>query len=581
MSVNIIYDPSIKFVNTITWSKVSDLQEIPELLLNDGLSNVFISNEKKRRFKDDTVINLSARLHDLQVDLDRYNPSLIQQIINFFTGKFFTLCRLRNCLSDLISIVNNIAKKILEKQGKELKDQKRMAEIRAQEEQKKIANEERRLALKIAEEERKLTLKKAEEERKLALKKAEEEEKIALKKAEEERKQARLKLVLTAKQASINALSLAPKTNRSPTIDFNIAAGQFFEAFEKLEAPDEEAIEKGEEIRVNESNLPISNEDLNYKLTLVGRAKKIVDHYASTFKPSNPQTETPDYSLQTVQKVQKYIRMLLIKLAQNKNVPLPRWYHATGKYEKVDHFNSVEKIVRGGFLHQTGAPYGYGTYFSTRDEFESGYGHHTFVLDEGALSDDALNPTLKLKKSKVTYFVHNPGRLEKAIAKRDRYQAALWLRVSNLEKFEYSLPPLDCVPVNPNTVAFMATSAPEAARKKLNYLKCNISALPREDVDFIRLVFDAAESQKHSNFSKYDLEQDEKALVKFRHNGKLIASGGRLTPSTWQPYDSASLTKNTYHLEYNKGASSIQLEVTRKKTSLAEAIECLSENYPQ
>lgn len=548
MANSIIYDSGIRHLNNITWNKVSQLEEIPTALAHVKLTRYHVSSQDSRPISDQAVIDFKDRLIDLQRELDRYNPSLIQKIINFFTGRMFTLCRLSKTLSEIISVVTKVTKKILDNQVKELREQK----------------------------------KKAIEEAKAKAKKDEENRIKAL---EEARKKARL-----------DQYQNAMKDAKAVISGVSTAATKVFEAFAQLDAPDEDAIAKGDEIRVNESNIPITPEELSYKTALVGRAKQIVDNYVATYsaKPIGiHETETPDYSLKTALKAQKYIRTLLIKLAQNKNVPLPRWYHATGK--DSDPLGTVESIIKSKFLWQKVAPFGYGVFFSSRDEFEAGYGDYTFAVDEGALSEKVLNPIPGTKKPRVEYFYYDQAlRQEKAsLGKRDRYSKAVWIRVSNTtpeqDKNSSMWIAENCVPVNPNTVAFLAATKTSEVRESFRTLNFKVSVLPRQESDFIRLIFDAAETQRtptRRDIAEDVLERNQQktqtALVKYRENGTLVAVGGRYIPQNWKQMDYSLYqvySQNLYHLTYKFKSPYCNLTPTFGKISQSDLVRCVTQNY--
>lgn len=566
MAVSSIFnDASIRYVGNITWSKVSELNDIPNFFAKEGITQFNIPAENRRNLKDDKIINLSNRLKDLQDDLDRYNPSLIQRIINFFTGRLFTLCRLSRALPDLIKVVSAVASKVI-------RDQKKTADAKKKEDDQLKAD--------------------ADAGKKAADAARRDSEKDRIRKEKEAERAAKAaKLADDARKAAAAAAQLVKPNlpNISPTkvnAANNLATTTFEVAIKAMldDAQDEDAIKNGDEIRVNISDLPITPDELAQKTSLIGRAKKYIDNCAASFTapdvPSDPtspytpkiQSDTPAYSKKAVEKVKKYVRTLLLNLALGRNVPLPRWYHATGTRANVgSDYDAIKAIVNSQYLHQLGAPRGYGTYFSSVDEHEHqpSYGEHTFLFDEGTFTNRHLNKDGS-KKLAIHYFPGDPIYTTKSADKKNR-NTAIWIRVRCIDKnTEDNLLPYNsytpgwtrqnCIPVNSSTVAVMATNIANVDKLRSTIedinisLKAqskplfNISVLDREEVDLIRHVFDAVESHKSkqpTNPSTHEIAADiqeqakgvQAARLKYREKGQLVVTNGRFVPTTWLAHE--------------------------------------------
>lgn len=596
----VVFDPSIRFVNNITWGKVSQLNEIPVMFASQRIYKYSMPHENNRNLKDANIIDLKTRLNDLQDDLNRYNPSLIQRIINFFTGRLFTICRLRNALPELIKLVNAVAKTVID--GKSKADAKKKQE----DAQAKAAEDARQ------KEEAKRLLKQQRANDKAK------QQSIANAKLKAKGDAAKAAIAAASAVTPKTPISSSPTPKKSPAVPpspttIATTAAKADKAFVEAitayldDTQDEDAIESGDEIRVNVSNLPITPEELAYKTNLVAQVKKMAD---------NADPAQAGWSPETVEKVRKYVRTLLLNLALGRNVPLPRWYHATGRHG--DSYGTVEKIVTSKYLHQLGAPRGYGTYFSSLDEHEHvpSYGDHTFIFDEGAFSEEVLNPKASQnpaqpKEVQVHYFPGDPISSSKASEKSNR-NSNLWLRVrcigedvktlirNGQDRSGYSAPPVNCVPVSTSTVAFMATQASyvDEMRKKMKEINTdlkkkfqptfNVSVLNREEVDFIRHVFDTAETQyaptpNHMNADEQEkITKKQNSLLKYRDNGKLITIGGRYVPSTWQPHDERvnsylKFPRHMYHLTHMATNPTAKLEASFKTPLTREEILSLCE----
>lgn len=82
----------------------------------------------------------------------------------------------------------------------------------------------------------------------------------------------------------------------------------------------------------------------------------------------------------TTRSVNEYIQGKIIELGtKQKNVPIPRWFHAT----KQQFWDS---IVRSKTIEQRSAPLGHGAFVSTNDESLNQYGPYTFALDDLAVT---------------------------------------------------------------------------------------------------------------------------------------------------------------------------------------------------
>lgn len=653
MSLTIFKDPSIQYVDNITWSKVTELKTIPTLLLNDGLHPSYVPQENLRQIKDKAIIDLTNRLNNLQDDLARYNPSLIQRIINFFTGHLFTLCRLRSNLADIINSISGISKKILSNQAKtKAKNDADASKKTADAAARKIQHD---AALKQQAEDEKIRLREQRQEqiRKRAA------EAARIKKLQEDAEAAKQAAAQAAAAAQLAAQQLAnahaaaqaaAKQNVPPTPSSGLAAiasassaanaasakalaaanaasaaakaavaaqSSYMVQLEQLDVQDEDAIKRGDEIRVNESNLPITPEELENKKAFVWKVKKTIEQYLCTYKQGsangNNETDnhTPQYTEQTVVKVHKFFRSMLIKLARNINVPVPRWYHATGRHG--DAFVAVEAILKSKHLWQLGAPRGYGTYFSSIDEHLGGYGDHTFLFDEGTFQQSELDSTPSkhsVSKNKKEIEVHYfPGDRPAQTSQADR-NTALWIRVRNITpEFRDSIrnrggsdmsgAQENCVPVNTNTVAFMATTATHvpALRKKLAELNFPVSVLTREEVDFIRSCIDSVETQRSSistfprdKLTQHDLTTDHRdqvtkkqsPLYKLKANGQLLSVGGRPIPASWQLQEhrenvTYGFPRNMQQLAYIANNPGVKLTASYQKVTDEEILEaCLS-----
>lgn len=303
----------------------------------------------------------------------------------------------------------------------------------------------------------------------------------------------------------------------------------------------EDEYESGDAIRVNESQLKITPEEMAYKTNLVRRAKNYCDILIEQY--THPDEAKPLYSLQTAEKIQKYMGTLLNRLNKGINVTLGQWYHATGRGSDQQAWENVDKIIKSKTIMQLPAPRGYGAYLSSCDEYEAGYGLITFVLDQVAISKKVLG-----NHREVHYFPGDPIYYThgKDKDKQNRY-GSLWLRIRNQNPATAGQNMIPCIPVNTDTIAFMATHTKHVAalREKLKTMKFKVSVLDREEVDFIRKIFDFVETQRPP--SKHDLEKDSREkqgiepqsmIVKYRdRTGKLLHVGGRHIPLDWQPHE--------------------------------------------
>lgn len=84
------------------------------------------------------------------------------------------------------------------------------------------------------------------------------------------------------------------------------------------------------------------------------------------------------------QEINDYFQTTINKLSGGNFVPLPTWYHATGKSEEQLRGESrAITIIQSGKIQLSGefAALQSGVYVSTEDEFYGGYGNYTFALD--------------------------------------------------------------------------------------------------------------------------------------------------------------------------------------------------------
>lgn len=465
MSLSIINDSTITCLPTINWNKVSKIKEIPQVLAADGLSRHLIRPIRHRLISDDQVNVLSLRLRHLKTALDGYNPSLIQKIINFFTGRMFTLMRLRSVLTEVITKVSAVTQAIFDDKARR----------RKQEEDKARADAEN--AKRLAD--------------------------------------------LLAEQVRRSKLSSSTLLDDATEADY----------------------EKGNDIRVQISSEKPNAEDLSHKLHLIGKSVKYIDNCVSSFTTASEEAgkgDQPVYGLEVALKVQRYFHSMLKRLQKGENVIIGRWYHATGHSSEAQAWTNVKDIITSKAFIQKQCPRGYGAYFSSVDEHMQGYGLITFVLGEESLTKNVLG-----QHREVHYFPGDPiGRGAQPAEKQNR-NGSLWIRVRNDLSRRHMTP---CVPATQNTVAFITTHANhvERLRSELKALKFRVSVLDREEVDFIRKVYDSVETQRPATADDISKDPFERAgarkqekLVKYydKRNNKLIFVGGRHVPLDWQPHE--------------------------------------------
>lgn len=114
ISLKIINDDTIENFHSLYSSQILDIENIPNILavhklVVGGINPV--EDNRPSQLQDRNIIDLSERLKNLKRNLDQYRPGLIMRIINFIIGKFFRLRRLKNCLENVIKVVDIIAKK--------------------------------------------------------------------------------------------------------------------------------------------------------------------------------------------------------------------------------------------------------------------------------------------------------------------------------------------------------------------------------------------------------------------------------------------------------------------------------------
>lgn len=155
------------------------------------------------------------------------------------------------------------------------------------------------------------------------------------------------------------------------------------------------------------------------KLSLVNRAIRQLD------------TEFSYFNGEGIQEAKKFFVRARTQLNNNRNVPLPEWYHATKTA------GSITNILREGQVLRTQAFKGYGAYVSSNDEAGEviGYGAWTIAFDGEFI-----------ERSTASFFVPNPDHDLQGKAYNWLYgwpHASIWARVDQN------------LPINKKTVAFL------------------------------------------------------------------------------------------------------------------------------
>lgn len=108
--------PSITSIRTISWGQITKIQQTPNVFARHQISpdsSLPVPPESSRAdLSDKNIILLNKQLLKLKSSLDNYNPSLIRKIIDFITGRFCKIWRLRRSLAEVIDVVYQIANRI-------------------------------------------------------------------------------------------------------------------------------------------------------------------------------------------------------------------------------------------------------------------------------------------------------------------------------------------------------------------------------------------------------------------------------------------------------------------------------------
>ena len=159
-------------------------------------------------------------------------------------------------------------------------------------------------------------------------------------------------------------------------------------------------------------------------------------------------------------KVHDYFQRTLAKLKQGLNIPLPDFFHATRA--------GLESIIKDQTIRQSpsGAA-GPGTYISSNNEGEHGYGSHAFAIDEGCVTGTSGKFFTGRRPQGNIFF-------------------SLWSAV------------LKDIPITDKTVAFVDTSQQDEALVKglLQAQNLNIEVVNRATSEAIHTIFDLSTKRR-------------------------------------------------------------------------------------
>lgn len=417
-SLSVIRDSSINSLYSVSWGQVSEINQIPELFDRHVTKN--LQDEAKRQrhgLSNRNIINLSSRLHQLHESvLDYSNLCFIWKIIGIFSGTLWNYLRLRNTLPQIMRIVDGAARHI-----------------------KSNNNGGNSPAPSNG----------------------------------------------INSPAPSNFVPTAPPLNPwySPSVPSNpvptpppqnpwFSPNAWNSPTLIIKPPRPSPSPPPTPAAPKEPPKFLSRtERIANKVTLISKASELVTDVVKNHRGStSPQNLHKD--IQTALKADKYFTETLSKLNQNIDVPLPRWFHATGpcgsRYRDPE-FQSVTSIIQNGRLVQSQAPAGYGVYFSTCDESHL-YGPWTFAIDEKEL------------EGSEGYFFPAEGHPAPGFM-----YAALWVRV------------LKDIPITSETVAFMVANAgkvDELRSKVLVPNNFNVDVMTREEARTIYMYLEIADAKR-------------------------------------------------------------------------------------
>ncbi len=154
-------------------------------------------------------------------------------------------------------------------------------------------------------------------------------------------------------------------------------------------------------------------------------------------------------------KVHEYFQRTLVKLQQGINVPLPDYYHATRKHQLngIVETQTIQQSMEGSA--------GAGTYVSTKNEGDNGYGPHAFAIDQSCLVD-----------SRAQFFAPQSDKI--------------WIAVKK------------DIPIKEETVAFIDTSLGDepSVKAKLQEKKLNIQVVDRRTSERIQKIFELSTQRR-------------------------------------------------------------------------------------